>query len=85
MFLAWLGFSLLALQIAFASAAGDSSLPQRLDRDAVIGGRAWEGFSAALSSPYLLGIAAYVLIIAVIGTFLYFTRLDLVAQVGDDT
>lgn len=82
-FFAWLVFRLSSAD-TFASAAGDSSLPQA-DRDAVIGGSAWEGFSAALSSPYLLGITAYVLIIAVIGTFLYFTRLDLVAQVGNDT
>ncbi len=80
---AWLVFRFSSSE-TFTSAAGDSST-EEVDRDAVIGGSAWEGFSAALSSPYLLGIAAYVLIIAVIGTFLYFTRLDLVAQVGDDT
>ena len=82
-FFAWLVFRFSSSE-TFTSAAGDSSTA-KVDRDAVIGGSAWEGFSAALSSPYLLGIAAYVLIIAVIGTFLYFTRLDLVAQVGEDT
>ncbi|HVS30501.1 MAG TPA: MFS transporter [Thermoanaerobaculia bacterium] len=51
---------------------------------AIIGGSAWEGFRAALRSPYLLGISAYVLILAVMVTFLYFTRLQMVAALGED-
>ncbi len=82
-FFAWLVFHF-SSKDSFISAAGDSSA-LKIDRDAVIEVECLEGFTAALSSPYLLGITAYVLIIAVIGTFLYFTRLDLVAQVGDDT
>jgi AAA family ATP:ADP antiporter len=35
-------------------------------------------------SRYLLGIAAFVLIMTVIATFLYFTRLQMVAALGDD-
>ena len=50
----------------------------------VIGGSAWEGFRAALRSPYLLAISAYVLILAVMVTFLYFTRLQMVAALGED-
>ena len=46
---------------------------------AVIGGSAWEGFGAVFRSPYLRGIAVYVVILAVIATFLYFTRLQMVA------
>jgi ATP:ADP antiporter, AAA family len=49
----------------------------------IIGGSAWEGFRAVFRSPYLLGIAAYVLILAVMATFLYFTRLAMVAEIGD--
>lgn len=53
------------------------------DADRVpIGGSAWEGFRAVFSSPLLLGICAYVLILAVISTFLYFTRLQMVAALG---
>jgi AAA family ATP:ADP antiporter len=52
--------------------------------DALIGGSAWEGFRAVLKSPYLLGIAAYVLILAVMVTFIYFTRLKMVAELGGD-
>lgn len=51
---------------------------------AIIGGSPWEGFRTALSSPYLLGISAYVLILAVLVTFIYFTRLQMVAALGDD-
>ncbi len=58
-----------------------ASEPDHPDR-APIGGSAWEGFRAVLSSPFLLGICAYVLILAVISTFLYFTRLQMVAALG---
>ena len=54
------------------------------DRE-VIGGNAFEGLLAVLRSPYLLGTAAYVLIVAVIATFIYFTRLQMVAALGIDT
>ena len=47
-----------------------------------IGGNAWEGLRAVFRSPYLLGISAYVLILAVMATFLYFTRLQMVAALG---
>ncbi len=49
---------------------------------AVIGGSAWEGFQAVFRSPYLLAICAYVLILAVMATFVYFTRLQMVAALG---
>ena len=51
---------------------------------AVIGGSAWEGFKRVLESRYLLGIAAYVVLMTIMATFLYFTRLQMVAAVGDD-
>lgn len=52
---------------------------------AVIGGGAWEGLWTVLRSPYLLGISGYVLIVAIIATFIYFTRLQMVAALGVDT
>ncbi len=52
---------------------------------AIIGGSAWEGFTAVIRSPYLLGISAYVLILAVVATLLYFTRLQMVAAFALDT
>jgi AAA family ATP:ADP antiporter len=48
----------------------------------VIGGSAWEGFHSVFRSPFLLAICAYVLIVAVMATFLYFTRLQMVAALG---
>ncbi|MGD9952614.1 MAG: NTP/NDP exchange transporter, partial [Burkholderiales bacterium] len=50
--------------------------------ETTIGGSAWEGFRAVFRSPYLLGICGYVLILAVMATFLYFTRLQMVAALG---
>ena len=51
---------------------------------AVIGGSAWEGLQSVFRSPYLLAICAYVLIVAVMATFLYFTRLQMVAALGSN-
>jgi ATP:ADP antiporter, AAA family len=62
----------------------DPEAPPAVDERAIIGGSAWEGFRSALRSPYLLGISGYVLILAVMATLLYFTRLQMVAALGDD-
>ena len=64
--------------------ARDPEAPPVVDEGEIIGGNAWEGFRAAFSSPYLLGISAFVLILAVMVTFVYFTRLAMVAALGDD-
>lgn len=64
--------------------AGAAAAAPGVDERAVIGGSAWEGFRAVFRSPYLLGISAYVLILTVIATFIYFTRLQMVAALGDD-
>ena len=83
------GSLVLAVVCAFAVArvqperAASAERQEVADR-AVIGGSAWEGLRAVARSPYLLGISAYVLILAVIATFLYFTRLQMVAALGDD-
>ena len=61
--------------------AGEATI---VDEHAVIGGSAWEGLRAVFRSPYLLGIAGYVLTMAVIETFIYFTRLQMVAALGED-
>lgn len=60
--------------------------PEHRELDqSVIGGSAWSGFKATLQSRYLLGIATYVVILAIMATFLYFTRLQMVADLGSDT
>ena len=44
-----------------------------------IGGGAWAGIGALFRSRFLAGIAMYVILLAVMATFLYFTRLQMVA------
>jgi ATP:ADP antiporter, AAA family len=63
---------------------GNPELPPAVNEHAIIGGSAWEGLRAVLRSRYLMGIAAYVVILAVMVTLLYFTRLQMVAALGDD-
>lgn len=85
------GFLLLAIGIAWALT---HVLPDRVDEysrraakedeQAVIGGSAWAGFRSVFRSGYLMGIAAYVVILAIVLTFIYFTRLQMVAALGDD-
>jgi ATP:ADP antiporter, AAA family len=71
-------------ELAAPGATGDPDAPPRVDEQAVIGGSAWEGFRATFRSPYLLGISGYVLILAVIATFIYFTRLQMVAAMDEN-
>ncbi len=66
-----------------ADPAGGPGAAERAAQ-APIGGSAWEGLRAVARSPYLLAICAYVLILAVMATFLYFTRLQMVAALGTD-
>ena len=63
------------MQAQYAQAAAPL-LPEEATR---IGGSAWAGFRAVFSSPYLMGIAGYVLLMTVVATFIYFTRLQMVA------
>jgi ATP:ADP antiporter, AAA family len=62
----------------------DPEAPPAVSEHAIIGGSAWEGLRAVLRSRYLLGIAGYALVLAVMATFIYFTRLQMVAELGDD-
>ncbi|MCC5867801.1 MAG: MFS transporter [Gammaproteobacteria bacterium] len=68
-----------------AKASVDPASPaeDRPDR-AIIGGSAWAGFKAVFQSRYMLGIAGYIVIMTIMATFLYFTRLQMVAALGDD-
>ena len=61
----------------------DTSAEQHTENP--IGGNAWAGLRAVVRSPFLLGISAYVLILAVVATLLYFTRLQMVAALALDT
>jgi AAA family ATP:ADP antiporter len=57
----------------------DPEAPPVVREEEVIGGSAWEGFRAVVKSPYLLGICGFVLVMAIMATFIYFTRLQMVA------
>jgi AAA family ATP:ADP antiporter len=59
--------------------------PSSSDSRTIIGGSAWDGIRAVFRSRYLLGISGYMLVLSVIATFIYFTRLKLVADLGDST
>ncbi len=59
-------------------------LPDKNSEAGIIGGNAWGGFKSVFRSRYLLGIAGYVVILSVVLTFIYFTRLQLVAATGDE-
>jgi len=88
------GFLLLALCMAWLlvrvapdRAASDApgasiSLADEAER---IGGSAWAGLRAVFRSRYLTGIAGYILLMTVLATVIYFTRLQMVAAVADDT
>jgi ATP:ADP antiporter, AAA family len=69
---------------AHARDPDDPEAPPAVSEHAIIGGSAWEGFRSVFRSRYLLGIAGYMVILAVMATFIYFTRLQMVAALGDD-
>jgi AAA family ATP:ADP antiporter len=81
---AWAVTRLQPASPAAALDTGAAGSAPAVDERTVIGGSAWEGFRSVFRSPYLLGIAAYVLILTVISTFIYFTRLQMVAALGSD-
>ncbi|NMG65170.1 MFS transporter [Azoarcus indigens] len=85
------GFLLLALAAAWllvrtaadragpgvaATAGGAATEAER------IGGSAWAGLRAVFRSRYLAAIAGYILLMTVLATFIYFTRLQMVAAVA---
>jgi len=49
-----------------------------------IQGNAWSGMQAVFASPYLLGIAAFILLMTFVSTILYFQQANLVAEVFSD-
>ncbi|MGZ8210821.1 MAG: NTP/NDP exchange transporter [Burkholderiales bacterium] len=55
-----------------------------LRSQAPVGGHALSGFVLLLRSPYLAGIALWVLLLSLAGTFLYFMQANIVASASDD-
>jgi len=48
-----------------------------------IGGKAWDGITEILHSPYLLGIAAYIVLMAISNTLIYFTQAAVISEATD--
>ncbi|WP_312934147.1 MFS transporter [Pseudomonas sp.] len=49
-----------------------------------LGGNPWAGATAVLRSPYLLGIALFVVLLASVSTFLYFEQARIVSETFSD-
>lgn len=78
-----IGMAWLLARSEAMQADSEASVPDKNGEAGIIGGNAWGGFKSVFCSRYLLGIAGYVMILSVVLTFLYFTRLQLVAEAGD--
>jgi AAA family ATP:ADP antiporter len=66
------------------AAGAEGRLDSRLRGNDRIGGNALAGFVLLLRSPYLAGIALWVLLLSLCGTFLYFQQANIVAAASDD-
>jgi ATP:ADP antiporter, AAA family len=72
--------ALLRIWASGASPSGGARAPDR-----PMGGNPFAGFSLVLKSPYLLGIALFVILLASVNTFLYFEQLRLVSETFPET
>ena len=70
----------------------ERAAPQRADTpqpvgapdQAAMGGGMFDGFKLIMGSPYLAGIAAWVALLSLAGTFLYFIQIDVVRAASTD-
>jgi AAA family ATP:ADP antiporter len=67
-----------------ASGAAARPAATRRTEAAAIGGGWLAGFALLLRSPYLAGIALWVTLLSLAGTFLYFQQANIVAAASDD-
>ncbi len=83
-----LGAALLAKQHLMAwravGGAGRPGAPVSEDPREPVSGNPFSGITRVLASPYLLGIGAFVILLATASTFLYFEQARLVAQTFPD-
>ena len=85
------GFLLLGITLAWwlVRIVGDreatsTQVAEARDDEQRIGGSALAGLRAVFASPYLMGIAGYVLTMTIVATFVYFSRLQMVAAAESD-
>ena len=62
-----------------SSGGGDAGASVRGE----IGGTFWEGARAVATSPYLLGISAYIVLMAIANTLIYFTQANVIFENTD--
>jgi len=84
-----LELAVLCAQRLESSAAGAKSAPAAVQTKppaeaAVLGGGWLAGMAMLLRSPYLAGIAVWVALLSLAGTFLYFQQANIVAAASDD-
>jgi ATP:ADP antiporter, AAA family len=65
---------------ALESAAADAAQPQPARTDGALGGSMFAAFTQVVRSPYLLGIALFVLLMTWVSTFLYLEQQAFVAK-----
>jgi AAA family ATP:ADP antiporter len=73
-----------ALQLKTATGASPTAVPAGQPDAAGLGGSWLAGIAMVLRSPYLAGIALWVSLLSVAGTFLYFQQANIVAAASDD-
>ena len=61
----------------------ETRLPEKTGT-AALGGGWFDGFVLLLRSPYLAGIALWVTLLSITGTFLYFQQANIIAAASDD-
>jgi AAA family ATP:ADP antiporter len=76
----------MALSSAASRLAGSSTggpMTSRAQATAAIGGRFWDGAKAVATSPYLLGIALWIVFMAISNTLIYFSQAHIVLAETD--
>jgi len=72
------------LSSASGGAGAEADMPAAAPEAAALGGNWLEGIVLLLRSPYLGGIALWVALLSLAGTFLYFQQASIVAAASDD-
>ena len=68
-------------ELAEGARTAPSGSPQALRTEGALGGSMWAAFTQVVRSPYLLGIALFVLLMTWVSTFLYLEQQAFVAKV----
>jgi AAA family ATP:ADP antiporter len=68
-----------------ASGTGAQASALQARNDEGLGGNPFAGIMIVLRSPYLLGIASFVVLLSAVNTFLYFEQLRIVSETFADT